>query len=60
MEISLLCYIKAHGTAPEYYISFFKAILDSSKDWEQWVAVDEGFSERKEAKLNQLYDNTFS
>lgn len=59
MEISLLCYIKAHGTAPEYCISFFKAILDSSKHWEQWIAVNEGFSGRKEAKLNQLYDITF-
>lgn len=60
MEISLLCYIKAHGTTPEYYISFFKAILDYSKDWEQWIAVNEGFSGRKEAKLNQLHDITFS
>lgn len=60
METSLLCYIKEHGTAPEYYISFFKAILESSKDWEQWIAVNEGFSGRKEAKLNQLYDITFS
>lgn len=59
MEISLLCYIKAHGTTPEYCISFFKAILDSSKHWEQWIAVNEGFSGRKEAKLNQLYDITF-
>lgn len=59
MEISLLCYIKAHGTTPEYCISFFKAILDSSKHWEQWIAVNEGYSGRKEAKLNQLYDITF-
>lgn len=50
MEISLLYYIKAHGTSPEYYISFFKAVLDFSKDWEQWIAVNEGFTEEK--KLN--------
>lgn len=59
MEISLLCYIKAYGTT-EYYVSFFKTILDSSKDWEEWIAANEGFSERREAKVNRLNDITFS
>lgn len=53
MEISLLCYRKAHGTTTEYYISFFKAIPDCSKDWEkEWIAVNGRFNERREAKLS--------
>lgn len=44
----------------EYYISFFKAILDSGKIWEEWIAVNERFSETKDTKLNWLNDITFS
>lgn len=60
MEISLLCYIKEYGTTTEQYISFFKAILDSGKDWEEWITVNERFNETKDAKLNQLNDITFA
>lgn len=52
MEISLLCYIKEYGTTMEYYISFFKAVLDSGKNWEEWIAVNERFNETKDTKLN--------
>lgn len=40
MEISILCYRKVYVTIAEYYISLFKTILDTSKDWEkEWIAV---------------------